>query len=261
MKVRRAHFALAFSAVLALVALSIFLWIRPGKSENEPPRSALTSNKAPAISTPQPEDFGRVEAPVPRVEVTIAPMRKDPEKLHTPVPLEVLAPRYNEVDAQRWEYNDALRKHINADPELAETLKAKIQQLESPLLYIALAQGLDNSLLRPAVLEGLEDAIQKNYPLVEMIEKTAEKFGVKRPGTPTSKGGADLAALLKALEPQVQADYQRLLEMLEVDEDVARILEPARGGDVLYTYMLGYMQKRGWNYNVDRRTFEPRKQY
>jgi hypothetical protein len=259
MKVRRVHLTLALSAVLALVALGIFLWIRPGVSEDEPTPPVLNPINVPAISAPQPEVFRTVEAPVPTVKEAIAPPHKESANLHTPVPLEVLATRYNKVEAQRWEFRDTLQKQINADPELTETLKAKIQQLESPLLYIALAEGLDDSLLRPAVLEGLEDAVQKNYPLVEMIEKTAERFGVKRPGTPTSKGGGDLAALLKALEPQVQADYERLRKKLEINEDVARALEPARGGDVLYTYMLGYMQKRGWNYSVDRRTFELRK--
>jgi hypothetical protein len=257
MNLRRIPIALIISLGLALVGVGVFLSVRLQRSE-------AGGSVPPAVEvvrpTPRPlervDEFPTQNTVVERRAPAPAPSPTSLRPLPTPVAPEIMVRRYDEIRVLGDTNKEILRKQIDADPELSEVLKAKLRLLESPLFYITLAQALNDPVLRPAVVEKLEE--NTSYYLVKGINETAEKFGLGKPNTYTPKTGEQIASLLRSLEPHLQAEYERLLEKMQISEEMAEALVHVRASEVIYNQVYDYMVKRGWRSTGPDRKFEQR---
>jgi len=154
---------------------------------------------------------------------------------------------------QKYAAKKVLGKLIDADPETAEVVKAKLRMLDQPLLFITLTQSFEDPVLRSAVMNSFKSGLSL-WP--DSINKEAIKFGYQPLGADYTAERA--AALLKTLEPHFQAEYQRLLEKAEVSEEIAQANNEVAAGELLENVVLHYMAKFGYAYSPDRQRFEPR---
>ena len=88
-----------------------------------------------------------------------------------------------------------------------------------------------------------------------MIERAATKQGVRQPFTGGDRR-AHMVAQLKALEPHLLSDYDKLRKKLDVGDHEARLFEAARASDILHNYVIGYMLDCGYGYNPISQTFQ-----
>jgi hypothetical protein len=261
MKIRRSHLTLLGSAVLALVAMGVFLWIRFGRSDAEHSKEALPIRPSVELSPKVVEEpkAPAVPEPAPTTAATIAPAAPPTQPpVSSPVAPQVMAQRFEEIGALGDASADYLRKRIDADPELSEVLKAKLKPLEQPLMYITYAQGLNDPQFRHSILEMLGDD-RKIGLFLQYISEAAGKYGITKANTPIAKTAEERASLLKALEPHFQAEYDRLVEKMQIDEEMVDHLVRIQARESLYYSVVGYLAKRGWNWNVTGRKFEPPK--
>jgi hypothetical protein len=163
--------------------------------------------------------------------------------------------RYKEVQEDRRVSRESLAQQLNADPELTEVSRAKLQQLRSPLFFIALAQALDDGLLRPALLEDWGRRGLLHDAFVQRVESAAVRFGYADYARPRTAD--QLAALVKRLEPHFQTDYDRLVHKLDVREELLHPFETEASGEVLDYYYVSYLTRRGYSYDRRKQAFLP----
>jgi hypothetical protein len=261
MRIRRTHLAILSSAFLALIGVGIFLGNRPSGTHVDtsqvPPPSGpgLTSLQEPIVELPAPTRSDPGPEVLPPIEPVIS---KPAPALASPVAPVVLADRYKEIGVLGATAKNSLRKRIEADPELSEVWKAKLVPFYQPLQFIAYAQALEDPLLRPPMLEFLSDH-HRLALLVEHVSDTAQKYGIRKPNAPAPKTAEEVASLIKALEPHYQAEYDRLVEKMGIDEEMAQHVVNSQASETLYNPVYGYLLKRGWTYNVKEQKFEPSK--
>jgi hypothetical protein len=262
MRFTRARGFLLGGAFAALCGATLFFFV-----EWEAPQAIPASNR---IASEQPSSPAPAPPPMPHTaqlkpERTPSPRalafrppatEKQKPTLPAPVSPAALSARYDEIVRMSKEDNEALQGHINADPELSEVLKAKVQQLQAPLQWITLAQALNDPVLKPAVMHALNDEKYIAFNSA-FINATADSLGIQRPPQSQTQTGEQLATRLQAIESKFQADYQRLVEKLQIEPQIADLAVRSSAGDQLYPYLAKYMKDQGWTFDISKRRFIP----
>ena len=263
MRISRTHLAIFGSVFLALVGVGIYFWNRPSATQVDPSPSPAPPPSIPALTS---EHKSMVERsgptrsdPSPEILPPVEPVISKPASaLPSPVAPGVLADRYNEIAALGSTAKNSLRKRIEADPELSDVWKAKLVPLHQPLQFIAYAQALEDPLLRPPMLEFLSDH-HRLALFVQHVCDSAQKYGIRNAKAPVPKTAEEIASLITALEPHYQAEYDRLVEKMEIDEEMAQQVVSSQTSETLYNPAGEYLWKRGWTFNLKEQKFEPTK--
>jgi hypothetical protein len=253
MKPFRPQFVLPIAALVLGAAVVLFLSVEsPPLAEIRTPQPSTPHSRHSVPSTPLVE-----RAPPERPASTARPSSISAPRKSTPKPgsdavAQALLRRYGEIIHLAHEPKELLQKYIDEDSELSGVRAAKFEALKSPLLLIVLSQALDDPLLRPALLH----TWQKNNAIIaDMIDRAATKEGMRQPFTGGDRP-SHMAAQLKALEPHLLSEYEKLRRKLDVGDHEAHLFEAARASDILHSYVTGYMQDCGYRYNPISQTFQ-----
>lgn len=252
----KAPIAFWISGLLCLLAILIFVSINVGTPA---PRTAPTQVPAAAAQHesnanegPMPNSSGLRLRSAPPV-LGSAPASPHSSPRSSSAAPQDLAIRYAEVVQERDAANQALYKLLDADPEITGILKAKLQALDSALGWLVMAQALRDSQLRPVIMDYLGD--EQHVMDARLLYKAAAAFGVERSSPTSGRRAEDLASLLLDLEPRFQADYQRLLAKVGVSDQLEHVYLTYKTNSALDNFVIGYMRKAGYSYNLDSRSF------
>jgi hypothetical protein len=239
------------AGIFALIAFGIFLLINPRQPETRHGVFAIPTPISEPISD-RVERLERVPAPTPHPPAAPqpAPRRQLTQPL-APAAIKALTDRYYAIQAQEEAASAIVKAHLEKDPESIKVTEAKLDELETPLWPISLAQALDDPSLRPVLLE----VINKNPLILDGINQR-----MSRKGLSMARNANEAAAFLKAAESSYQDDYRRLVAKFAVDEELAQAFAQSQASKTLMRYLQGYLFDQGYNYSPDRKTFEAIKQ-
>ena len=256
MRIPRAYLPVTAAGVLLLMGAGIYL-LTSSRNLSKQMVQPLPAVASPSISlSPAPGAEGPESSPAAPSNEAVAEMQvaeapSTPKPRPQPLPPAVMQPllvRYDQVFHQQTEARKRLRTLIDADPELSAVLRAKLDTLQQHLYFITIAQALDDPVLRPLLLEGWNALVENDSPELRNIYRTGARFDANGQFKGPPKSGADIAAFYRAMEPHFQADYQRLLQKMDLSEEIARAYEEHRSNEVLWHCLMGALERRGYTF-------------
>ena len=256
-RIPRAYLPLTAAGVLLLTAAGIYLLTSSRNTSRQmmQPLPAVASPSTPVSPAPvaeAPEPSPSTEA-VAEMQVAAAPSTPKPgPQPFPPAVLQPLMVRYDQVFHQQTEARERLRTLMDADPELSAVLRAKLDSLQQHLYFITIAQAMDDPVLRPLLLEGWNALVENDSPELRNIYRTGARFDAYGQFKGPPKSRAEIAAFYRAMEPHFQADYQRLLQKMDLSEEIARAYEEHRSNEVLWHCLMGALERRGYTFYVGR---------
>jgi hypothetical protein len=255
MKLFRPQFLLPVAGLVLGAAVAFFLSVEsPPSADVRTPQPFTPHPRHGILSTPLVEMTAPGRSAVTAKPASITTPRPSPPQPASDAVAHALVRRYGEIVQLAQEPKELLQKYIDEDAELSGVRSAKFEALKSPLLLIVLAQALDDPLLRPALLHSWQ---KHNATIGDMIDQAATRKGLRQPFTGGDRS-AHMVTQLKALEPHLLGDYDRLRKKLDVGDHEARLFEAARAGDILHSYVIGYMLDCGYGYNPISHSFQRR---
>lgn len=236
-----------FLVLIAVVKYQLFHNTRP-----EPQHSGSVIPVATPIADVPPSRIERsevVEIPAPPPSATPEPKLRMPmTQPLLPAAIQALATRYYTMQNEEAAASAIVNTNLEKDPELTKVIQAKLNALEKPLMFIAMAQALDDPGLRPVLIE----IIDKNYLILQSITQEMSDREV----SPQARSTNEAVAYLKSSEAFYQNEYRRLVAKMEIDEALAQAYAKSQASKTVMRYLQGYLFDQGYNYLPDRRLFE-----
>jgi len=87
------------------------------------------------------------------------------------------------------------------------------------------------------------------------LYRVAHRFDLENRFTGPPKNAEEVAALYKTMEPHFQAEYQRLLEKLELGEEIVRAYNENQSSQILWGTFIGGMERRGYDFDAGKPFF------
>jgi hypothetical protein len=266
MTIPKQYRGVAFGVLLALAAAGIYFSFDPLKPIVEAEHSVVRTDapiitalpaakaevlerSAPAFISSGPGDASKT---VPRV----APLAEPRREPFPPPFFNMLMARYNEVRKQRSASGTRLNEFLNADPELSAVMKAKLEALSGPIRFITIARALDDPVARPILVDGWRTMIERSSAdenaarELANLSRVAHRFGLEKRFTGPPKSAEEAAALYKSVEPYFQAEYERLLEKMELGGEIVRAYNENQSSEILWRTFIGGMERRGYEFDA-----------